>query len=342
MSVEIACFDTAAPDDVAGLAAAIDRVGVAAIRKLAVFVKVAGAYDDGSRERARRALETLIARSGLADRTQLLLAVGCEGVATPFGYALIECRSDDPPPASRLSIGFARSAPLAADALGHATLADTVATTVRAAMGDARLAADQVVMAFVKVPQPAAVSNAERVRGRRTRGIAALGAGIALGEIDPARVTDATLGFDLDLYARRAQTFAGVELDRAEAIVIGNRPGAGGALIACAGQMADLIDGRALKRMLIEAGLALDACGELAEPRRVAGLFVKAGPNADGTIRGARTTIYRSPIAPEQHMRAALSGLLAGVIGTTRFFHTGDPFHAAPEGGGVACAIVHV
>ena len=342
MSVEIACFDTAAPDDVTGLAAAIDRVGAAAIQKLAVFVKVAGAYDDGSRERARCALEALIARSGLADRTQLLLAVGCEGVATPFGYALIECRSDDPHPAARLAIGFARGATLPVEALGHAALADTVATTVRAAMGDAALAAEQVVMAFVKVPQTAAVSSAERVRGRRTRGIAALGAGIALGEIDPVRVTDTTLGADLTLYARRAQTFAGIEVDRVEAIVIGNRPGAGGTLVACAGQMADLIDARALKKMLIEAGLALDACGELADSRRVAGLFVKAGPNADGSIRGARTTIYDSSIAPEQHMRAALSGLLAGVIGTTRFFHTGDPFHAAPEGGGIACAIVRV
>lgn len=345
MPIVVEAFDMAGPDDVSGLANTLARIGVARIERLAIFVKVEGDYDDGSRERSRAALEGLVANQHLADRTQLLTAVGCEGVSTPFGYVLADVGASGthaaPGTSARLAMGFARSEPPPANELDSPALARRVADTVRAAAANARLSLEQVLMTFVKVPQPAA-SAEQRVRGRRTRGVAALGAGIALGEVDASRVTEASIGVDLSLHSRRVQNFAGPEVTRVEVIVLGNRPGAGGDLIACSTIAKDLIDSRSLRRMLLGAGLTLDADGELSEPERVAAFFIKAGPSADGRVRGARTTIFTSTIPPEKHMRAAQSGLLAALLGTTRVFNTGDPIQAAPEGGAVVCGLIRV
>ena len=122
--------------------------------------------------------------------------------------------------------------------------------------------------------------------------------------------------------------------------MLGNRAGAGGALVAHAGLIVDLIDSRSLRRVLKGAGLRLDIDGELEAPERIAAFFLKAGPSADGRVRGARTTIYGSSVTPEKHMRAAVSGMVGALLGTTRAFTTGDPIQQAPEGGGVACVIV--
>ena len=335
-------FDTDSPEDAASLAAAIAQVDAQRIVKLAVFAKIAGDYDDGSRERARGALDACVAELGLGERTQVLAAVGCEGVATPFGYVLAEI--DGPGSAApRLAMGFARVAAPIDEELDRGALADRVAECVRAAMRDAALAPAEVVMAFVKVPAPlASRPGNEKVRGRRARGLAALGAGIALGDLDRGAVTEAAVGADASLYSARVQPFAGPEVKRVEAIVLGNRPGAGGELVAHATVIGDLIDVGPVKRMLVGAGLALDADGELDGRERIAACFVKAGVAADGRVRGARTTIYDSSIAPEKHMRAALSGAFGALLGTTRVFITGDPVHAAPEGGGNACALVRV
>ncbi len=346
MSISVEAFDTARPDDVTGLARIIERTGVGNIRRLVAFVKVEGDYDDGSRELARGALEALVQSTGLSDRSHLLTAVGCEGVATPFGYALIDVAPDARMPARseiepRLTVGCAASAGTPNLKGNDAEIIALVAQTVRAAAADAGLQPSEVVMAFVKVPQPAGSADpGERVRGRRARGLAALGTGVALGEIESGAITPDAVGRDLRLYCSRVQAFGGPEVTRIEVIVLGNRSGAGGSLVAHAGLARDLIDGTSLKHLLLGAGLRLDAEGQLADPERIAAFFLKAGPSADGSVRGARTTIFGSSIPPEKHMRAAVSGLVGGLIGTTRAFTTGDPIHQGPEGGGVACAIV--
>lgn len=348
MSIIIETFDTTRPDDVSGLARVVERVGAVNIRRLVTFVKVEGDYDDGSRERARAALERLLRERKLDDRTHVLTAVGCEGVATPFGYALLDVagsadqstRATGP---ARLSVGCAASGPVHALKGNDDEIIALVADTVRRAAADAGLQPAEVVMAFVKVPQPPGSADpGERVRGRRARALAALGTGVALGEIQREAIAPAAVTTDLRLYCSRVQAFGGPEVTRIEVIVLGNRTGVGGDLVVHAGLAHDLIDSASLKRMLLRAGLRLDAEGQLADPDRIAAFFLKAGPSADGSVRGARTTIFGSSIAPEKHMRAAVSGLVGGLIGTTRAFTTGDPIHQGPEGGGVACAIVRV
>jgi cyanuric acid amidohydrolase len=50
--------------------------------------------------------------------------------------------------------------------------------------------------------------------------------------------------------------------------------------------------------------------------------------------------VHDSPLPPDTHMRAALSGVVGSLLGHTRFFVSGDPIQQAPPGGGIAAAIL--
>jgi len=341
MSTELARFALHAADDLDGLKAALAKFGPQRVRKLALFFRVPGEYEDGSREKARAAVDGLLAEHGLADRTEMVTVVGCEGATTPCGHVFAAVNDSvgggsEP----RLSIGLAHGLPPAEDELDKAGFALKVADLVRAAVAEGGMTAHDVVTAFVNTPPPGLGDKA--VRGRRARAVAALGAGIALGEIDSRRVTDAAIGTDLSLYTRRVQTFTGPTVKQVEVIVLGNRAGAGGRFMACATLTNDLLDVRPLKRLLIDAGLRLDAEGELAEPGRVAAALIKSGVPANGQVLRQPTVIFGGGLPAEKHVRAAQSGVFGAVLRTTCMFNTYDPIQQAPEGGSQVCCVVHV
>lgn len=344
MTARAFTFDVERDGAVPGLATALGGLDPARVRRLAVFAKVDGDYAESNRSRddLRAVIRTLLAECGLVERAQVLLAVGCEGVATPFGYAIADV--DDgalESVAPRLAFGIGESEP-ARDRLDDGlALVELAARAVRAAVADAELAPDDVEMVFIKAPAPRGVARPDgTITGRWARAVAALAVGVALGEIEMARLTPASIARDLSLYTRHGMTYSGPELDRFEVVAMGNRLGAGGDLVVTSAITRDIIDSRPMRAMLRDAGLALDSLGELAEPQRVAAFFLKAGVPDDGRVRGARTVVFGSPITPEKHIRAASSGVLGAMLGTTRFFISGDPVQQAPEGGGVAAAIV--
>ncbi len=339
MSTEFARFPLASPDDLAGLDAALAKFGPR-VQKLALFFRVPGEYEDGSREKARAAVDALLARFGLTDRAEMITVVGCEGATTPCAYVFADVKDGAAGARKRLAIGLARGPVPADDDLDKAAFARKVADLVSTALSNGGMSAADAVTVFVNTPSPAAGDKA--ARGRRARAVAALGAGMALGEIAADRVTDKTISTDASLYTERVQTFTGPTVKQVEVIMLGNRTGAGGDLIACSAVTNDLLDPRPLKRALVVAGLRLDADGELAEPDRVAAALIKSGARADGHVLGAPTVIFRGGLPPEKQVRAAQSGVFGALLKTTCMFNTYDPIQQAPEGGSQACCVVRV
>lgn len=341
MPVQLARLVLSSQTDTSGLERQIAAWGPERITRMALVYKVEGEYEDGSRERARAAVFDVLARHGLEHRAEMITVVGCEGLATPFGYVLAEVETGSTAGrGKRLAFGLARGAPPADDVLDRAKFKNEVAQLTKQAMDDAGLGARDIVTVLVNTPQP--LSGDKGARGRKARAIAALGAGIAIGDVESADLTEAALMKKPGLYTRRVQSFAGPTVKQVEVIVIGNRTGAGGDLVACACVTDDLTDMRPLKRMLVKTGLELDRDGELAEPGRVAAMLIKSGVHPDGTIHGLRTTLFEPGLAVEKHVRAAQSGLMAGLLGTSAVFNTYDPVHQCPVGGSAACAIVRV
>ena len=341
MAVQIARLMLAAQDDIGGLERQIKVWRPDRIKKLALVYKVEGEYEDGSRERARAAVYGLLARHGLGAHAEMVTVVGCEGLATPFGYVMAEVEGDaSAGRAKRLAIGVAHGDPPGDADLDRAEFKSHVATVVEAAMADAGLEPRDVVTVLVNTPQP--ITGDKGLRGRKARAVAALGAGIALCEIAAGDVTEAYVVTRSDIHTKRVQSFAGPTVKQVEVIVLGNKAGAGGDLVACSCIADDLIDMRPLKRMLVKAGLVLDRDGEIAAPDRVAAMIIKSGVRADGTVRGARTTLFTSGLPVEKAVRAAQSGLMAGLLGTSAVFNTYDPIQQCPVGGSAVCAVVRV
>lgn len=341
MAVELARLVLASQTDVAGLEKQLKAWRPQRIARLALVYKVEGEYEDGSRERARAAVYDVLARHELDGKAEMVTVVGCEGLATPFGYVFAEVEGDAPAGrARRLSIGIARGSPPDDEDLDRAKIKAHIARLTAQAMADAGLQATDVVTVLVNTPQP--VNGDRGLRGRKARAVAALGAGIAIDDVAASSVTDAAIGKKASLFTQRVQTFTGPTVKQVEVIVFGNRAGAGGNLVACSTVTSDLIDMRPLKRMLVKAGLELDRDGEIAQPERVAAMMIKSGVAPKGVVRGLRTTLFEPGLPVEKHVRAAQSGLMAGLLGTSAAFNTYDPIQQCPVGGSAACAIVKV
>ena len=90
MSVDVKAFDMRTADDLSGLEAALAAAGADGIRRLALLMRVAGEYTDGSREKARGAIPHCWPAENLSDKTQYVTVIGAEGASTPCGYAFID------------------------------------------------------------------------------------------------------------------------------------------------------------------------------------------------------------------------------------------------------------
>jgi cyanuric acid amidohydrolase len=355
MTTNVTCFDMAGAGDVSGLERWLESQPLARLRRLAVFAKTEGHHspNDFSRDLLKLKLDQLFARLDITDRALSMLAIGSEGVGSPKGFAFADfAEANDAAPsdaglsgpqgAGRLALGTARSEVVPIADIGTLALVDRVTETARAAMRDAGLEPDQVRLLMIKSPllaarHPAATpANSTMHRGR---GISALGGGVALGEVDRNRLTEASITRDLSIYARHVQGITGAEITQIEVIAMGNRPGAGGDLRIATTHTRDILDQRSIRALLVEEGFHFDALGELLDGNRIEALIAKTMVAEDCMVRGSRTIVYTSSWAPESHIRAAASGVLGSLLGHLRFFVSADSVHQAPEGGGVTTVV---
>ncbi len=75
-------------------------------------------------------------------------------------------------------------------------------------------------------------------------------------------------------------------------------------------------------------------------PRGSPRVLVKCEPDRRGKIRGHRHTMLDdTDINAQRHIRGAVAGLVAGVIGDGRIFVSGGAEHQGPDGGGLIAVI---
>jgi cyanuric acid amidohydrolase len=173
-----------------------------------------------------------------------------------------------------------------------------------------------------------------------SRGASALGAALALGEVDPAALDDRAIGRDVGLWSPRASASAGLELSHSEIIVLGNSAAWSGDNVIAHGVMRDAIDLPSVIDVLNE--LDFKIAGQLDEvaASRILAVLAKAEASRSGTIRGARHVMWDdSDIQASRHARALVGGVLAAIIGRTDLFVSGGAEHQGPDGGGPIAVI---
>jgi cyanuric acid amidohydrolase len=268
----------------------------------------------------------------------------------------------------RLAIGTAATRDFLPHEIGRAAQIEATAAAVAAAMADAGISRAQDVH-WVQVKCP--LLTADRVRAARraghepvteiaynsmaySRGASALGVAVALGEIATPIAEDAVLS-DWSLASAVASASAGIELKNNIVIVLGNAEGVGGNCVIAHAVMQDAIDAAAVLAALRQSGVQADVAarggnsastdaGDMRiDTSRIVQVLAKADPSPDGMVRGFRHTMLDdTDISATRHARAAVGGMIAGLIGCPAAFVSGGAEHQGPPGGGPVAVIARV
>jgi barbiturase len=352
--------------DASGLARLIDSGDVSADGVVAVIGKTEGngGVNDFTRILADQAFRGVLLERGSRSRVEveripMVWSGGTDGVLTP--HATVFARQpgpagEDRPGPARLSVGVAMSEVIRPEHIGRPAMVATVAEGVRRAMADAGID-DPAEVHYVQTKTPlltmATIEDA-RARGEDTvtdeplesmnlsNGTTALGIAVALGEIEapPAEA----IGRDLALFSSVASCSSGVELDRAQIVVVGNAPGVGGRFRVGHSVMRDALDVDGIYAAIRSAGLELPDRPVAADLRdRLVNVFIKCEADPSGRLRDRRqVALDDSDVHHHRHIKAAVGGVAAGAVGDPAVFVSVAALHQGPSGGGPVAAVVDV
>jgi barbiturase len=259
-------------------------------------------------------------------------------------------QTDEP----RLTVGFAMSEQLLPEDIGRTAMITKVAAAVREAMQRAGIA-DPADIHYVQTKTPLLTIDTIRDAASRghdvftedtltsmdvSNGTSALGIAVALGEIDMP--DDADVMRNRELYSSVASCSSGVELDRAQVVVVGNARGIGGRYRIGHGVMRDALDADGIWAAIRDAGLTLPERPHPSDLRgRLVNVFLKCEASQDGQVRGRRNAMLDdSDVHWHRQIKACVGGVAAAVTGDPAVFVSVSAAHQGPDGGGPVAAVV--
>jgi cyanuric acid amidohydrolase len=349
--------------DASGLAELIDTGVLDADRVVAVIGKTEGngGVNDYTRILADRAFrEVLVDKGTRSDdevrQVPIVWSGGTDGVISPHATVFATTAADpegstDEP---RLTVGFAMSEQLLPEDIGRTAMVTKVADAVREAMRKAGID-DPTDVHYVQTKTPlltiATIRDAKS-RGKTvwteethqsmdlSNGCTALGVAVALGEIEMP--SDDDVMHRRDLYSAVASCSSGVELDRAQVVVVGNARGIGGRYRVGHSVMRDALDSDGIWSAIRDAGLDLPERGHWTDlDGRLVNVFLKCEVSSDGMVHGRRNAMLDdSDVHWHRQIKACVGGVTAAVTGDPAVFVSVSAAHQGPEGGGPVAAIV--
>ena len=362
MAIEVAKVELKSVQDASGLEERILAGQFTADQVVAVVGKTEGngGVNDFTRLLADHAFRRVLMKHGKRSETEvatipMVWSGGCDGVITP--HATVFARNDRKGSADkpRLVIGTAMSAELQPEDMGRPRMVEIVAEGVKAAMKNAGIE-DPRDVHYVQTKTPLLtidwVENAKR-RGQTvacevhdsmgvSNGTTGLGIAVALGELPMPRAEQ--ICKDLDLYSSVASCSSGVELTRAQIILMGNKAAAGGRYRIGHSVMKDALDIDGIYAAIRNAGLELPDRPRADDLRgRLVNCFIKSEADHRAKLRGRRQIMLDdSDVHHHRHSKAAVGGVAAAAIGDPAVFVSVDAMHQGPHGGGPVIAIVDV
>ena len=349
--------------DASGLAELIDGGVIEADRVIAVIGKTEGngGVNDYTRIIADRAFREVLAEKGSrsaedVQQVPIVWSGGTDGVISPHAtvFATIPAdsaeRSDEP----RLTVGFAMSEQLYPEDIGRTPMVSKVADAVKEAMEGAGIT-DPADVHYVQTKTPLLTIHTIRdakSRGKSvwteethlsmdlSNGCTALGIAVALGEIEMP--TDEDVMHNRSLYSSVASCSSGVELDRAQVVVVGNTRGVGGRYRVGHSVMRDALDSDGIWNAIKDAGLELPDRPHWSDlDGRLVNVFLKCEVSQDGTVHGRRNAMLDdSDVHWHRQIKSCVGGVAAAVTGDPAVFVSVSAAHQGPDGGGPVAAIV--
>jgi barbiturase len=349
--------------DASELARLIDDGVMEADRIVAVIGKTEGngGVNDYTRIIADRAFREVLVEKGSrsADEVKEIPIVwsgGTDGVISPHATVFATLpedaveKTDEP----RLTVGFAMSETLLPEDIGRLTMVEKVAEGVRRAMEEAGIT-DPADVHYVQTKTP--LLTIETIRDAKSRGqetyydephgsmdlsngTTALGIALALGEIEMPEQKQVMR--DFSLFSAVASCSSGVELDRAQIVVVGNARGHGGRYRIGHSVMNDALDQDGIWNAIRDAGLELPERPHTSDlGDRLVNVFLKCEADPTGYVRGRRNAMLDdSDVFWHRQIKATVGGVAASVTGDPAVFVSVAAVHQGPSGGGPVAAIV--
>lgn len=362
MAIDVVKVEIKSVTDASGLARHIESGRFKADEVVAVIGKTEGngGVNDFTRILADQAFRGVLMKHGNRSEADvkaipMVWSGGCDGVITPHATVFARTAATGPATQSRLTIGTALSPQILPEDIGRPAMVEKVAEGVRLAMRDAGIS-DPKDVHYVQTKTP--LLTIETIRDAHERGqevacelhdsmgvsngTTGLGIAVALGEIDMPSAE--AICRDFSLYSSVASCSSGVELDRAQIVLLGNKAGAGGRYRIGHSVMQDALDIDGIYQAIRNAGLDLP---ERARPGDLKGklvnCFMKCEADRSGQLRGRRQIMLDdSDVHHHRHAKAAVGGVAAAAIGDPAVFVSVDAMHQGPHGGGPVIAIVEV
>ncbi|WP_167002050.1 ring-opening amidohydrolase [Mumia sp. ZJ430] len=320
-----------------------------------------GGVNDYTRIIADRAFREVLVAQGTRSpedvkQVPIVWSGGTDGVISPHAtiFATLPDDAVEPTDEPRLSVGFAMSDVLLPEDIGHTPMIEKVAEAVKVAMERAGIT-DPADVHYVQTKTP--LLTIDTIRDAKSRGksvwtedtlasmdlsngTTALGIAVALGEIEMP--TDADVMHDRSLYSSVASCSSGVELDRAQVVVVGNVRGIGGRYRIGHGVMDDALDADGIWDAIRSAGLDVPERPRTSDlDGKLVNVFLKCEASQDGMVRGRRNAMLDdSDVHWHRQIKAAVGGVTAAVTGDPAVFVSVSAAHQGPDGGGPVAAIV--
>ena len=360
MAIDVRKIEIKSVMDAAGLDEWVASGEVSADEIVAVIGKTEGngGVNDFTRILSDQAFRGVLMKHGTRSEAEvkeipMVWSGGCDGVITPHAVAFARNDATGPADQDRIVMGVAMSEELFPEDIGRPAMVEKVAAAVRLAMADAGID-DPADVHYVQTKTP--LLTVEGVQDAHARGetvacevhdsmgvsngTTALGIGVALGEIEMPKPEE--ICRNLDIYSAVSSCSSGVELDRAQIVLFGNKAGAGGRYRIGHSVMKDALDIDGIYDAIRDAGLELPE-----RPRaedlgdRVVNCFMKCEADPRARLRGRRQIMLDdSDVHHHRHSKAAVGGVAATAIGDPAVFVSVDAMHQGPSGGGPVIAIV--
>jgi cyanuric acid amidohydrolase len=352
--------------DASGLAQLVDDGVLDADRVVAVIGKTEGngGVNDYTRILADRAFREVLVEKGTRSAEQvkqvpIVWSGGTDGVLSPHAtvFATVDPdslaeadRTDEP----RLTVGFAMSDVLLPEDIGRTAMVTKVAAAVTEAMEAAGIS-DVADVHYVQTKTPLLTISTIRdakSRGKTvwtehthesmdlSNGCTALGIAVALGEIEMP--SDEDVMHNRSLYSSVASCSSGVELDRAQVVVVGNAAGVGGRYRIGHSVMRDALDQDGIWAAIKDAGIDLPERPHRSDlDGRLVNVFLKCEVSGDGVVAGRRNAMLDdSDVHWHRQIKSCVGGVTAAVTGDPAVFVSVSAAHQGPDGGGPVAAIV--
>ena len=360
MAIDVAKIEIKSVSDASGLEELITSGRMAADNIVAAIGKTEGngGVNDFTRILSDQAYRAVLLKHGSRNEAEIkqipmVWSGGCDGVITPHATVFARNDAGGDSGQSRIAMGTAMSEIILPEDIGRPAMVETVAAGVRLAMQDAGIG-DPKDVHYVQTKTPLlTIDTIQEAHGRGngvacevhdsmgvSNGTTGLGIAVALGEVEMPAAED--ICRNLDLYSSVASCSSGVELDRAQIVLFGNRDGAGGRYRIGHSVMRDALDMDGIYESIRDAGLDLP---ERARSEDLGGklvnCFIKCEADPGAKLRNRRQIMLDdSDVHHHRHSKGAVGGVAAAAIGDPAVFVSVDAMHQGPPGGGPSIAIV--